>query len=238
SMPSELPSPPPPRRPASNAAVEPAGERCGAVEACEARLRGEPVVRAVLEATLDELASVGFAALNIERIAERAGVNKTTVYRRWPTKSDLVAAAMFAHKKDLELPDTGNLRDDLIALLLNGARFMSEPRGKSLFRVLMGERHNNELSQLSERMRRDGEHSPRILLQRAIARGELPPDIDLHLLMQTLFGPIIHRVFLDNDVFERDEAERLVDIVLHGVCARRSCTAAAAPAPRRSRTRT
>jgi hypothetical protein len=65
-------------------------------------------------------------------------------------------------------------------------------------------------------MRRDGEHGPRILLQRAIARGELEPDCDLRLLLLAIFGPLVHSVFLDNSTFERADAEKMADLVLHG----------------------
>ena len=213
-----------PARPSRSQPVDlpPLERGCGgSSEACEARSRGEPVVKAVLEATLDELAVGGFAGLSVEKVAERARVNKTTVYRRYPTKGDLVAAAMFHHKQaSLTLPDTGTLRGDLTAMLMDGARYMSEARGKCIFRMLLCERQNPDLSSAMERLKKDGERSPRLVLQRAIARGELDPETDLELMMHTLFGPIIHRVFLENDVFTSDEAERLVDIVLHGVLRR------------------
>ena len=74
-----------------------------------ALVRGEPVVRGILAAALEELASAGYRALRIEDVATRAGVNKTTVYRRWPTKEDLVraeadaaAAEAAAHAQHLE----------------------------------------------------------------------------------------------------------------------------------------
>lgn len=202
----------------------------------EGRGRGKAVVQAVLDAALDELAAVGLAALSVERVAERAGVNKTTVYRRYPTKTELVVAAMQLHKGSLGgVPDHGNLRDDLIFLLQAGARFMSEPRGKSLFRMLMSERHTEEMIALGERLRRDGEQTPRVVLQRAIARGELAPDSDLDLILHTLFGPLIHRVFLHNDVFGRADAERLADIVLNGILLRPSSSGRRSPAARLAR---
>ena len=176
----------------------------------------------VFAATLGTIQRVGYAAATVERIAATAGVAKTTIYRRWPTKADLVVAAI-SHRKaamGLQLPDTGTLRGDLIEMLVRGAQYMSETQGKSIFRMMMCEKQNPELQQVSERMKREGEQSPRQLLQRAIARGELPPEVDMELMMHTLFGPLIHRVFMHNDVFTRDEAERLVDIVLYGVVPR------------------
>lgn len=185
----------------------------------EVRARGDAVVRAVIDATIDELARVGFAALAIEAVAERAGVNKTTVYRRFPTKVDLVVAAFLTEKGQLALDavDTGALRSDLVAMLTAGTRFMSSPRGKSLFRTLLGDRQNPEVAGLAERLRRDGERTPVLVLQRAIARGELAPETDLQLLLQCFFGAIMHRVFLEERELSLGEIETLVDMVLHGV---------------------
>src|SRR4051794_31864923 len=78
-------------------------------------VRGEPVVRGVLGAALEELGRRGYGALKIDDVAMRAGVNKTTVYRRWPTKEDLVRAALLSITADrFVIPDTGSLRSDLL----------------------------------------------------------------------------------------------------------------------------
>ena len=72
--------------------------------------RGEPVIRRALAATLRELARVGYAALRFEEVAGRAGVNKTTVYRRWPDKQALVRAALLSlsdRQHDRSMPDEG-----------------------------------------------------------------------------------------------------------------------------------
>ncbi len=181
--------------------------------------RGEAVVRAVIEATIEELARVGFTAMSIEQVAERAGVNKTTVYRRFPTKVDLVVAALKTQKGPLvrDPVDHGDLRSDLVALLGATNRAISEGRGKSLFRTLLGERADPEVARLAERLRRDGERGPMLVLQRAIARGELAPETDLFLLLHALFGAIMHRVFLEDQAMTHAEIEKLTDMVLFGV---------------------
>src|SRR5262245_40170336 len=80
-------------------------------------VRGEAVVRGVLTAALEELGQTGYGALRIEDVAARAGVNKTTVYRRWPTKEDLVRAALLAMTVDkFVVPNTGSLRGDLLEM--------------------------------------------------------------------------------------------------------------------------
>src|SRR5437870_5218075 len=86
-----------------------------------ARRRGRPrspsADRAIAEATVELLASGGFASLKIERVAERAGVGKTTIYRRWPTKEQLVASALSEFADDFAVPDSGSSRDDVVVAI-------------------------------------------------------------------------------------------------------------------------
>ena len=79
--------------------------------------RSARVVEDVLKATLEEIGRAGYEALRVEDVASRSGVNKTTIYRRWPTKVDLVSAAMRHLAPAPEPPETGSVRSDLLALL-------------------------------------------------------------------------------------------------------------------------
>src|SRR5688572_4371387 len=82
------------------------------------RGRAADVVERVLTATGEELSRAGYAALRVEDVAARSGVNKTTIYRRWPNKAELVAAALREMTTQPAAIDTGSLRDDLRASLL------------------------------------------------------------------------------------------------------------------------
>lgn len=179
--------------------------------------RGEPVVNAILDATLAELAQVGFAAMSVEGVAERAGVNKTTVYRRYPSKVELTAAALLREHETMGDIDTGSFRGDLVCLLGEGCRFVLESRGQSVFRMLLGDRSNPEVARLADQMRRDGERVPRRVFQRAIARGELSPEVDLNLLLGMVIGNLIHRVLIEGGTLADHEVEALVSMLLHGV---------------------
>jgi AcrR family transcriptional regulator len=85
----------------------------------EARRYGEVLENAILQAAWDELSEVGYAHLTMEAVAVRARTNKTAVYRRWPNKSELVVAALgkYGPKFDIEAPNTGDLRNDVLILL-------------------------------------------------------------------------------------------------------------------------
>src|SRR5262245_21763190 len=90
------------------------------------RRRGAALENALLDAAWDELAEKGYAGLTIESVAERAQTSRAVLYRRWPTKPELVRAAVghARQKEPVEVPDTGSLREDVVELLrrANGAR--------------------------------------------------------------------------------------------------------------------
>jgi AcrR family transcriptional regulator len=182
-----------------------------------ALVRGAPVVRGVLEATLEELARTGYGALRIEDVAARAGVNKTTVYRRWPTKEELVRAALLSITGDrIVAPSTGSLRTDLleIARLVVSIRHSCE--GQGLFRMLVAEGPDSELMAIARSMKQAREAVPRSVIEAAQARGELAPGVDAMLLFNVLVSAIHHRLFMDRDAADEGFLDRLVDLLLLG----------------------
>lgn len=100
--------------------------------------------------TLARLAEVGFERLSIPEVAELAGANKTSVYRRWPSKDELVRDALKAAMSHADLPpDTGALRGDLVGLAQSVATFMQAPQGAAVIRILMAQAGDLQLRQLS-----------------------------------------------------------------------------------------
>src|SRR5258706_6964872 len=159
--------------------------------------RGSPVVARVLRATIEELARIGYGALSIEEVANRAGVNKTTVYRRWPTKADLVRAALRSMGDDKVCqPATGSLRGGLPAGGRSIIAFAQSSEGQSVLRMLLAEGMEPELAEIAASLRKEREANPRALVDEAVARGELTRGTDGILLMETLFGAIIQRLFI------------------------------------------
>jgi AcrR family transcriptional regulator len=88
-------------------------------EAPVRRRRGAELEEALLQATWDELTEVGYSALTIDAVAQRAGTSRTVVYRRWATKRELVEAAItfVGRRNKATYPDTGSLREDVLAVL-------------------------------------------------------------------------------------------------------------------------
>lgn len=179
--------------------------------------RGEQVVASVLEATIAELARVGFGALSVEEVADRAGVNKTTVYRRWPTKADLVRAALLQMTCErFPLPDTGSLRADLVAVLRQAAAYFSRPEGQGIVRSMLAEGQDPVLARIGKSIRESKDRSTELVVERAIARGEAPAGTDAHAIVGLLLGDILRRLVLDNEPVDDGYFDRTVDLVLRG----------------------
>ena len=172
--------------------------------------------------TLDELATHGLADLSIERIADAAEVNKTTIYRRWPTREALVAGALEYVMIDLDerLVDTGSLRGDLMVLAEAVAEFMSQPAGRALARAALAEPSASAISELAAKQLSRGAAIPvGQLIQRAHARGEwktkAPPEAALSMLV----GAILHRTMLEHQPTKGPWLEGVVDLIVSGVSA-------------------
>ncbi len=151
--------------------------------------RGAHVVRRTLDATLDELARVGYASLRIEDVADRAGVNKTTIYRRWPTKDTLVRDALLSLAESFDgfvVPDSGSLRGDITVIIKRQLAFARSPKGRAIVRVLNEATPDDNLVAITRSLRGNGELVIRAVLERARAQGSLRAGVDFSLFVQLL----------------------------------------------------
>jgi AcrR family transcriptional regulator len=147
--------------------------------------RSERVVQQVLVATVAELAESGYRAFRMDVVSASAGVNKTTIYRRWPGKALLVAAAVewmrrFVH--DVPLPDTGSLERDLVDAFRRRVSFKDRVEGQAWARLL-AEKHDPEVSAVIGDAVKERSNAWYAMVTRAVARGELPDDTDPRLLL-------------------------------------------------------
>jgi AcrR family transcriptional regulator len=180
-------------------------------------VRGEPVVRGILEAALAELARTGYGQLRVEDVAARAGVNKTTVYRRWPTKEDLVRAAILSMTADtVSAPGTGSLRGDLVEVARRFVALMGSCQVQGLMRLVLAEGPDSELFAIAKSLKKVHESVPRSVVEAAQARGELAPGIDGALLFDVLIGAIHKKIHMDREIAADDYLCRVVDLILHG----------------------
>ena len=207
-------------RPTTTAATPPrTATPTGATGAARPGGRSARVVTAVLEATRGELARVGFAALSVERVAELAGVAKTTVYRRWPQKTELVRDALLQRIQAFsELPeDRGTLLDQLTEYGFARAEGMQRPEGQATVRMLYGEGLNPEVRELVRTLRKAKLVDPLELFQRAVRRAEIHASVDAEMAWQLVMSSLHHRVFLLGEHPTRADVRELVRIVLYGI---------------------
>jgi AcrR family transcriptional regulator len=187
--------------------------------------RAAGVVDRVVAATIAELSRVGYAAMRVEDVAARSGVNKTTIYRRWPTKAELLTSAVIeSAKKHAPSIDTGTLRGDLHASL--STPFNLQPYEQGILRVVQMERSTEAVDAFARRMR-DALRAMRItLVRRGISRGELPLNVDVELVVDLVSAPV-QRALLFNEHLDGAAIDRVLDVVLAGA------TVDAAARPRR-----
>ncbi|MFI6217963.1 TetR/AcrR family transcriptional regulator [Nocardia brasiliensis] len=179
--------------------------------------RSEQARRAVLEAADDLLVERGFAGLTIEGIAARAGVAKQTIYRWWPSKTEILLDALADDAaQHLTPPDSGDLGEDLRIHLHNLAEFLTTSDAGAVFRALTGQAQHDP--QVATKLRTDPlghqRERERLPLQRALDRGELPPETDIDFLVDQLVGPIYYRALVTGEPVPREFTDRLVAQVL------------------------
>lgn len=147
--------------------------------------RSEQVVRRVLDAAIIELARSGYSGLRMDRVASRASVNKTTIYRRWPSRAALVRALVDRLQTPLResrLPDTGQLEGDLVEAFSRRFTVGRTVEGRAWARLL-DERHSHEVEAIIGTAVDERGAEWRSMVTRAIDRDELPPGTDAQLVL-------------------------------------------------------
>lgn len=178
--------------------------------------RGEPLVAKILTTTLREIARVGYQNLSIEAVAARAGVNKTTIYRRWPTLEKLTLCAFASSSDKSRMPDTGALRGDLIGYLKRYRKVCRSPASLSLLRMHLGGDGAGKLGVLIRQRSEQGDHDMLQMFCRAVTRGELPSHTDLALLRDLVVGSVQHLFLFRPEPCSDAKLARVVDLILRG----------------------
>lgn len=204
------------------------------VPAGAAVLRGE-ITAAIRRAVLHELAAVGYGRLSIEAVARRAGVGKTAVYRRWGSKLDMVreiVADVADHR--LPLPDSGSLTGDIELLLQVAAQALKHPLASQIIPDLLAEAVRTP--QLGQTLRAVLQARQRdvasVLVDRAVARGELPTGVDPDSVVDLVVGPLYWRVAIARTPLAAEELPRLAAAGAAAVRVRSAPPPQGAPAPR------
>ena len=173
----------------------------------------------VLEAALIEMAQVGYEHLSIENVAVRAGVNKTTIYRRWATTDVLALSALESASDQHGLPDTGSLQGDLLAYLIGFREVCRTPVMLSLARMYFGGNEGEGISSLIRERVHQTQCNALLMFQRAIDRGELPPNTDKECLRDLFLGGAQSLILFQDQELSDEKFKRIVSIFLVGAAA-------------------
>lgn len=167
----------------------------------------------ILQAVADALAECEYHQLTIEDVAARAGVGKSTIYRWWKHKSELVLDTFKQHTASVfELNAEESLRTNLIQQLSLLAQALNHPVGRALLVVIADHRElTSEFFQQYLLPRRQQTHE---LLQQAIQRGEIRADYPFDLMLDSLYGPIHYQIIFFNRLPDEVYIQKLVDLVL------------------------
>ena len=205
---------PPPSR------AEPAAGSAQAEPVKRGRPRSEEADRAIMAAATELLAERGLGGMSMEEVAARAGVSKATVYRRWPSRGALALDAFLAEFEEQQpVPDTGTFRGDLLGALRGWIRSVTKTAAGRMLSGLVAEAQRDPAlgaawrEQVIEPLRARNT----ILVERAIQRGEIPPDVDPDVILDMMFGAAYHRLLQGHRPLTDQFARRVVDLIVAGV---------------------
>lgn len=165
--------------------------------------------RAVLDATLAELVARGYDQLSVESVAQCAGVHKTTVYRRWGTKDQLVVEALEAvAERQIEVPNTGDVAGDLRALAHAVLVTLASRDGAAMVRTLVaGAQKSGDLEKIARRFWATRLAQGRPIIERAVARGQLPAGTSADDVIRYLAAPLYYQLLVTAEPLTGEAAD-------------------------------
>jgi AcrR family transcriptional regulator len=174
--------------------------------------------RAILAASLELIAEVGIHDFRMDDVAERARVGKSAIYRRYRSKDELVGATVAALVSEIDVPDTGDTREDIVALMNGAVDVYTDPIRAAVMPSLVGamQRRPELARTIREGFLTGRRDALREVLTRGIARGDLAADLDMELALDVLGGPLFYRLLITGGPINSELAEGVADLVMRG----------------------
>jgi AcrR family transcriptional regulator len=162
------------------------------------------------------LAKKGFSEFTIEAVAAHASVGKATVYRWWPDKAALIADAFASSTtRKLHFPDTGSVRTDMSQQMRQLVKILLSRRGRIVSAMLgAGQSDNNLIAAFRERFLKPRRQEAYATLRRGILRGQLGKNVDMNLILDSLYGPIYMRFLIRHDKLTPEFVDGLCELTL------------------------
>jgi AcrR family transcriptional regulator len=169
----------------------------------------------VLGVAAELLLERGFAGVSVDEITRRSGVAKTTIYRHWPTRGDLLRDACSSIGTPLEIPDTGSFEGDVTSLLTSLAHLLRSEKWTSVLpSVIDAAERDPDIAAVYSRLQ-EGYSAPlQSIIQRAMQRGELSKTTDAALLVAALTGPLFYRRWFSREPLTSAFAKQIIGLVL------------------------
>ncbi|MFJ9175491.1 TetR/AcrR family transcriptional regulator [Streptomyces sp. NPDC102360] len=178
------------------------------------RPRQEHVTKAVLQAVVELVAEEGMGALTMDAVATRAGVSKPAMYRRWPTKQDLIIAAAESRVGTLTVPDMGDFRAELRAVLMERVRAYRQPGvGRLLAGVISAAAEAGAGREAFRAYVTRVTSETRHVLERGIARGDVRPDVPIADVTTLIASSLVFRLVAEQRAPEKELVESVVDLI-------------------------
>lgn len=176
---------------------------------------------AVIGAGVELLTEGGVRAFSVDAVSARSGVAKTTIYRHWPARRDLLAEVFGSFDSHTPTPDTGSVRGDLRVILRHLATELAKADWAKSLTALVGEaEHDRDLAEVHVRHVHHEMTAVRDVLAHARDRGELSTEIDVDLAAEQVVGALFFRRLVLHDTNTRQEVDRIVDLALAGLTPR------------------
>jgi len=195
----------------------------------------------ILEITFNLVAEHDVSGVTVDMVAARAGVSKATIYRRWESRSALLAAAMTRLRRPGTSPDTGSVRGDLAALLEVLVGYLNRPPTARVFASFVNAASRDaQLGTLQGEISRDARLDYERVLRRGIEQGQLMRDLDIPFVIDLLIAPFLYRGIVEHAPVPPSDIDRVVDAILRAFGtdaqpARKPAGARPAAAPPRAR---
>jgi len=177
------------------------------------RPRSEAREQAILDAALELVVEVGYDRLSMDALAERARASKATIYRHWSGKAEVVAEAVRCRQcHQLSDPDTGSLRGDLLVMLREIGASLAAEDGALVAGVLFAARTDPVLAGLMRAQAAEGKSAvARRIVDRAVARGEVPASADPQSITEVLPAMLFMRLLITGEPIDQAFSEHVVD---------------------------
>jgi AcrR family transcriptional regulator len=204
---------------ASGSEDTPRGSSAQAAARTRGRPRNADADTAILAATRALLAERGWPDLTIAEVASRAGVAKTTLYRRWPGKADLVVDAMAELFSHLEVLDRGSMLQDALATVGQYVELLQLPETQAALLALSAEADRDDTlrAKVIDKVIDPQRHLVYEAWERACRRGEVEGETDIDLIFDMICGTLVHRILIKGQPVDEDYLTRFVSVVLAGL---------------------